>query len=70
MNIVVLKRSKEYNQGVGYLDVNHGGRGPRSAHDWPRGRDYGHERLQTASGKMIFGKLRRAPLSRSSTCRE
>jgi uncharacterized protein YacL len=58
MNVLILKEGKEYNQGVGYLDdgtmvvVDHARRliGKSieiSVTSW----------LQTASGKMIFGKL-------------
>jgi uncharacterized protein YacL len=58
MNIVILKEGKEYNQGVGYLDdgtmvvVDHArrmiGRSVEIAVT---------SVLQTASGKMIFGKM-------------
>jgi uncharacterized protein YacL len=58
MNIVVLKEGKEYNQGVGYLDD-----GTMVVIDHAR-RMIGRaveitvtSVLQTASGKMIFGKL-------------
>jgi uncharacterized protein YacL len=58
MNIVVLKEGKEYNQGVGYLDD-----GTMVVVDNAR-RMIGRaveitvtSVLQTASGKMIFGKL-------------
>jgi uncharacterized protein YacL len=63
MNIVVLKEGKEYNQGVGYLDD-----GTMVVVDNAR-RMIGRaveitvtSVLQTASGKMIFGKLEDAPL--------
>jgi uncharacterized protein YacL len=58
MSVVILKEGKEYNQGVGYLDdgtmvvVDHArkmiGRPVEIAVT---------SVLQTASGKMIFGKL-------------
>ena len=58
MNVLILKEGKEYNQGVGYLDdgtmvvVDHarkliGRTVPISVTSV----------LQTASGKMIFGKM-------------
>jgi uncharacterized protein YacL len=63
MNIVVLKEGKEYNQGVGYLDD-----GTMVVVDNAR-RMIGRaveitvtSVLQTASGKMIFGKLEDAAL--------
>ena len=58
MNIVVLKEGKEYNQGVGYLDdgtmvvVDHARRMIGRAVEITV-----TSVLQTASGKMIFGKL-------------
>jgi uncharacterized protein YacL len=62
MNILVLKEGKEYNQGVGYLDD-----GTMVVVDHAR-RMIGRSVeitvtsvLQTASGKMIFGKLEEAP---------
>jgi uncharacterized protein YacL len=62
MNIVILKEGKEYNQGVGYLDD-----GTMVVVDHAR-RMIGRSVeisvtsvLQTASGKMIFGKLDEAP---------
>jgi uncharacterized protein YacL len=58
MNIAILKEGKEYNQGVGYLDD-----GTMVVVDHAR-RMIGRSVeisvtsvLQTASGKMIFGKL-------------
>ena len=58
MNIVILKEGKEYNQGVGYLDD-----GTMVVVDHAR-RMIGRQVeitvtsvLQTASGKMIFGKM-------------
>jgi uncharacterized protein YacL len=62
MNIVVLKEGKEYNQGVGYLDdgtmvvVDHARRMIGRAVEITV-----TSVLQTASGKMIFGKLEDAP---------
>ena len=63
MNILVLKEGKEYNQGVGYLDD-----GTMVVVDNAR-RMIGRaveitvtSVLQTASGKMIFGKLEEALL--------
>jgi uncharacterized protein YacL len=62
MNIVILKEGKEYNQGVGYLDD-----GTMVVVDHAR-RMIGRSVeisvtsvLQTASGKMIFGKVDEAP---------
>jgi uncharacterized protein YacL len=58
MNVVILKEGKEYNQGVGYLDD-----GTMVVVDNARkliGRSVGisvTSVLQTASGKMIFGKM-------------
>ncbi len=58
MNVVVLKEGKEYNQGVGYLDdgtmvvVDHARRMIGRAVEITV-----TSVLQTASGKMIFGKL-------------
>jgi uncharacterized protein YacL len=58
MNIVVMKEGKEYNQGVGYLDdgtmvvVDHARRMIGRAVEITV-----TSVLQTASGKMIFGKL-------------
>jgi len=58
MNVVILKEGKEYNQGVGYLDD-----GTMVVVDHARkliGRSVGisvTSVLQTASGKMIFGKM-------------
>ncbi len=58
MNIVVLKEGKEYNQGVGYLDdgtmvvVDHARRMIGRAVEITV-----TSVLQTASGKMIFGKV-------------
>jgi uncharacterized protein YacL len=58
MNIVVLKEGKEYNQGVGYLDdgtmvvVDHARRMIGRAVEITV-----TSVLQTASGKMIFGKI-------------
>ena len=63
MNIVVLKEGKEYNQGVGYLDdgtmvvVDHARRMIGRAVEITV-----TSVLQTASGKMIFGKLEDAAL--------
>jgi uncharacterized protein YacL len=61
MNIVILKEGKEYNQGVGYLDD-----GTMVVVDHAR-RMIGRSIeisvtsvLQTASGKMIFGKIEEA----------
>ena len=62
MNIVVLKEGKEYNQGVGYLDdgtmvvVDHARRMIGRAVEITV-----TSVLQTASGKMIFGKLEETP---------
>ena len=63
MNVVVLKEGKEYNQGVGYLDD-----GTMVVVDHAR-RMIGRaveiivtSVLQTASGKMIFGKMDEGPL--------
>jgi uncharacterized protein YacL len=62
MNIAILKEGKEYNQGVGYLDD-----GTMVVVDHAR-RMIGRSVeitvtsvLQTASGKMIFGKMDEAP---------
>lgn len=62
MNIVILKEGKEYNQGVGYLDD-----GTMVVVDHAR-RMIGRSVeitvtsvLQTASGKMIFGKVEEQP---------
>jgi uncharacterized protein YacL len=62
MSILVLKEGKEYNQGVGYLDD-----GTMVVVDHAR-RMIGRSVeitvtsvLQTASGKMIFGKVEEAP---------
>lgn len=58
MNIVILKEGKEYNQGVGYLDdgtmvvVDHARRMIGRAVEITV-----TSVLQTASGKMIFGKI-------------
>jgi uncharacterized protein YacL len=58
MNVVVLKEGKEYNQGVGYLDdgtmvvVDHARRMIGRAVEITV-----TSVLQTASGKMIFGKI-------------
>jgi uncharacterized protein YacL len=58
MNIMVIKEGKEYNQGVGYLDdgtmvvVDHARRMIGRAVEITV-----TSVLQTASGKMIFGKL-------------
>jgi uncharacterized protein YacL len=63
MNILVLKEGKEYNQGVGYLDdgtmvvVDHARRMIGRAVEITV-----TSVLQTASGKMIFGKLEDAGL--------
>ena len=63
MNIVVLKEGKEYNQGVGYLDdgtmvvVDHARRMIGRAVEITV-----TSVLQTASGKMIFGKLEEVAL--------
>jgi uncharacterized protein YacL len=63
MNIVVLKEGKEYNQGVGYLDdgtmvvVDHARRMIGRAVEITV-----TSVLQTASGKMIFGKLEEGAL--------
>jgi uncharacterized protein YacL len=69
MNIAILKEGKEYNQGVGYLDD-----GTMVVVDHAR-RMIGRSVeisvtsvLQTASGKMIFGKLDEA-LQKSDTLR-
>jgi uncharacterized protein YacL len=58
MNILILKEGKEYNQGVGYLDD-----GTMVVVDHAR-RVIGRtieitvtSVLQTASGKMIFGRM-------------
>jgi uncharacterized protein YacL len=62
MNIAILKEGKEYNQGVGYLDD-----GTMVVVDHAR-RMIGRSIeisvtsvLQTASGKMIFGKIEDSP---------
>jgi len=62
MNVLILKEGKEYNQGVGYLDD-----GTMVVVDHAR-RMIGKpveisvtSVLQTASGKMIFGKLEEGP---------
>ena len=66
MNILVLKEGKEYNQGVGYLDdgtmvvVDHARRMIGRAVEITV-----TSVLQTASGKMIFGKLEEAASSRN-----
>jgi uncharacterized protein YacL len=58
MNVVILKEGKEYNQGVGYLDdgtmvvVDHARRMIGRSVDISV-----TSVLQTASGKMIFGKM-------------
>jgi uncharacterized protein YacL len=58
MNILILKEGKEYNQGVGYLDD-----GTMVVVDHARrviGRNVEitvTSVLQTASGKMIFGRI-------------
>jgi uncharacterized protein YacL len=58
MNVVILKEGKEYSQGVGYLDD-----GTMVVVDHARkmiGRSVDisvTSVLQTASGKMIFGKM-------------
>jgi len=58
MNVVILKEGKEYNQGVGYLDdgtmvvVDHARRMIGRSIDISV-----TSVLQTASGKMIFGKM-------------
>jgi uncharacterized protein YacL len=58
MNVLILKEGKEYNQGVGYLDD-----GTMVVVDHARkliGRTIAisvTSVLQTASGKMIFGKM-------------
>jgi uncharacterized protein YacL len=58
MNVLILKEGKEYNQGVGYLDdgtmvvVDHARRMIGRAVDISV-----TSVLQTASGKMIFGKI-------------
>ncbi len=58
MNIVILKEGKEYNQGVGYLDdgtmvvVDHARRMIGRAIEITV-----TSVLQTASGKMIFGRV-------------
>jgi uncharacterized protein YacL len=63
MNIVVLKEGKEYNQGVGYLEdgtmvvVDHARRMIGRAVEITV-----TSVLQTASGKMIFGKIEEAAL--------
>jgi uncharacterized protein YacL len=63
MNVVVLKEGKEYNQGVGYLDdgtmvvVDHARRMIGRAVEITV-----TSVLQTASGKMIFGKLEEVTL--------
>jgi uncharacterized protein YacL len=63
MNVLVLKEGKEYNQGVGYLDdgtmvvVDHARRMIGRAVEITV-----TSVLQTASGKMIFGKLEEGPL--------
>jgi uncharacterized protein YacL len=64
MNVLILKEGKEYNQGVGYLDdgtmvvVDHARRLIGKAIEISV-----TSVLQTASGKMIFGKLDEAPKS-------
>jgi uncharacterized protein YacL len=64
MNVLILKEGKEYNQGVGYLDdgtmvvVDHARRLIGKAIEISV-----TSVLQTASGKMIFGKLDEAPRS-------
>jgi uncharacterized protein YacL len=62
MNVLILNEGKEYNQGVGYLDD-----GTMVVVDHAR-RVIGKSVeisvtsvLQTASGKMIFGKLEESP---------
>jgi uncharacterized protein YacL len=69
MNIAILKEGKEYNQGVGYLDD-----GTMVVVDHAR-RMIGRSVeisvtsvLQTASGKMIFGKMEE-PLQRTESVR-
>jgi uncharacterized protein YacL len=69
MNIAILKEGKEYNQGVGYLDD-----GTMVVVDHAR-RMIGRSVeisvtsvLQTASGKMIFGKIEE-PQQRADTVR-
>ncbi|MGC2401103.1 MAG: PIN domain-containing protein [Acidobacteriaceae bacterium] len=63
MNVFVLKEGKEYNQGVGYLDdgtmvvIDHARRMIGRAVDITV-----TSILQTASGKMIFGKLEESAL--------
>jgi uncharacterized protein YacL len=63
MNVFVLKEGKEYNQGVGYLDdgtmvvIDHARRMIGRAVDITV-----TSVLQTASGKMIFGKLEESGL--------
>jgi uncharacterized protein YacL len=65
MNVVVLKEGKEYNQGVGYLDdgtmvvVDHARRMIGRAVEITV-----TSVLQTASGKMIFGKIEDVTLKR------
>jgi uncharacterized protein YacL len=68
MNIAILKEGKEYNQGVGYLDD-----GTMVVVDHAR-RMIGRSVeisvtsvLQTASGKMIFGKMDEAPQAAQKT---
>jgi uncharacterized protein YacL len=68
MNVVILKEGKEYNQGVGYLDD-----GTMVVVDHAR-RMIGRSVeisvtsvLQTASGKMIFGKIDEPPRVEVST---
>src|SRR6202012_137072 len=68
MNIAILKEGKEYNQGVGYLDD-----GTMVVVDHAR-RMIGRSVeisvtsvLQTASGKMIFGKMDEAPPTAQKT---
>jgi uncharacterized protein YacL len=53
MNVLILKEGKEYNQGVGYLDD-----GTMVVVDHARAVEISVTSvLQTASGKMIFGKM-------------
>ncbi|QNI31769.1 TRAM domain-containing protein [Alloacidobacterium dinghuense] len=70
MNIAILKEGKEYNQGVGYLDD-----GTMVVVDHAR-RMIGRSVeisvtsvLQTASGKMIFGKMDEPPQQKTDTVR-
>jgi uncharacterized protein YacL len=71
MNILILKEGKEYNQGVGYLDD-----GTMVVVDHAR-RVIGRtveitvtSVLQTASGKMIFGRMDESAATRAEAPRQ